>query len=64
MLALEACHAQGYLHKAMGGCNDAKRAVTLCLRGERVTRTTRNREKAVEKRRATRELFEEIDANS
>ncbi|WVN85896.1 uncharacterized protein L203_101049 [Cryptococcus depauperatus CBS 7841] len=47
--ALEECHAKGFLMRWSGGCNDHKKALTLCLRQERIERTTRNRESAKER---------------
>ncbi len=32
--ALEACHASGFLNRYLGGCNQAKHALTMCLRQE------------------------------
>ncbi|RPA85497.1 cmc1-like protein [Ascobolus immersus RN42] len=62
--ALDECHARGFLYKASGMCNKAKRDVTLCLRGERIARTKRNHEKAYEKRDKVRESWKEIEENS
>lgn len=62
--ALEDCHARGFLHKAVGLCNAAKRDVTLCLRAERLERTRKNREAAKAKRQQTEEVWREIDQNS
>ena len=64
MRALEECHAQGFLHKLVGGCNRAKREVNMCLRGERLERTARNRERAKEERAKIQEKWKEIDMNS
>ncbi|KAL4952230.1 cytochrome c oxidase biogenesis protein Cmc1 like-domain-containing protein [Aspergillus filifer] len=51
MTALDECHARGFLHKALGNCNDIKRDVNKCLAGERYERAKRNRDDAREKRR-------------
>jgi COX assembly protein 2 len=40
---LEECHAKGFLHKASGGCNDAKEKVNQCLREERAKTQAENR---------------------
>lgn len=64
MSALEECHAKGFLYRAIGGCNTAKTAVNKCLRGERIQRTKENREKAMEKRRATEAMWADVDKNS
>ena len=64
MAALDACHAQGFLHKMIGGCNDAKRDVNKCLRAERLERTARNREVARVKRERVKGLWREIEEES
>ncbi|CCX30148.1 hypothetical protein FPQ18DRAFT_269733 [Pyronema domesticum] len=64
MQALEACHARGFLYKASGMCNDAKHAVTLCLRAQRKERTRKNREEAMQKRAETKALWKDIEENS
>ncbi|KAI0878931.1 cytochrome c oxidase biogenesis protein Cmc1-like protein [Hypoxylon argillaceum] len=64
MTALEDCHAQGFLWKSMGMCNDAKHQVTLCLRAERLKRTAANREAAKIKREKIKKVWSEIDENS
>lgn len=64
MMALDECHARGFLFRAVGGCNKAKNAVNMCLRGERLQRTKENRDKAMEKRRKMEAMFEEIDRES
>ncbi|KAJ5754027.1 uncharacterized protein N7511_008180 [Penicillium nucicola] len=46
MTALDECHAKGFLHKAIGSCNDIKRDVNKCLSGERFERAKRNRDEA------------------
>ena len=61
MAALDECHAQGFLHKMTGMCNDAKREVNKCLRAERLERTAKNREKAKEKRARIERIWKEID---
>ena len=64
MAALEECHAQGFLHKMIGGCNDAKRDVNLCLRAERLERSAKNREKSKEKNERVKRIWREIDEES
>ncbi|TAQ89822.1 hypothetical protein B7494_g1876 [Chlorociboria aeruginascens] len=64
MAMLDECHAQGFLWKAIGMCNDAKTAVNKCLRAERIERTAANRAAAKEKNRRIREKWAEIDDNS
>ena len=64
MLLLEECHDAGFLHKFTGGCNDIKREVNKCLRGERVERQARNREKARQKRAEIKAIWDDIDRNS
>lgn len=64
MLALEACHARGFLHKAVGSCNDIKRQVNLCFAEERKEKVRAHREVAMEKRRKQEEKWREIDENS
>ena len=62
--ALEDCHARGFLYKAVGLCNAAKRDVTLCLRAERFERSRKNREVAKAKRQQTEALWRDVDRNS
>lgn len=64
MAILDECHARGFLHKAVGGCNEAKHNVNMCLRAERLERTKSNRERAKVERRKVVEKWQEIDANS
>lgn len=64
MAALEECHAQGFMHKLFGGCNNAKREVNQCLRAERLERTARNREAAKEKKEKIQRMWREIDNES
>ena len=64
MAALDECHAQGFLHKMIGGCNNAKSAVNICLRAERLERTAKNREKSKEKKERVKKIWNEIDEES
>lgn len=64
MNALDECHARGFLWKAVGMCNQAKRDVNKCLRAERLERTRLNREAAKIKRAHLEAKWAEIDANS
>ncbi|KAJ5115251.1 hypothetical protein NUU61_001010 [Penicillium alfredii] len=57
MTALDECHAQGFLHKAIGSCNDIKRDVNRCLAGERYDRAKRNRDQARSNRRRIEEIW-------
>jgi COX assembly mitochondrial protein 2 len=64
MNALEACHARGFMWKAMGMCNEAKEQVTLCLRAERLKRSSKHREDARVKNTRVQKLWSDIDENS
>ncbi|CAK9782568.1 UPF0287-domain-containing protein [Cutaneotrichosporon oleaginosum] len=55
--ALEECHARGTIAKFFGACNDQKLALNMCLRKERVDRTTRNREASKERNRKKEEAW-------
>lgn len=57
MTALDQCHAQGFLHKALGNCNDIKREVNRCLAGERYERAKRNRDDARERRKRIEKIW-------
>ncbi|KAJ2898812.1 hypothetical protein MKZ38_003632 [Zalerion maritima] len=63
MIALEECHAQGFLWKSMGMCNEAKDAVSKCLKEERAKRQTNNRTDTDSKKTRLREIWREIDEN-
>jgi COX assembly protein 2 len=64
MIALEECHARGFLYGVLGGCNEAKHQVNMCLRAERIKRTQENFEKSKVKNQKVRAAWEEVDANS
>ena len=64
MYALEECHARGFLVQLTGACNNAKHAVNMCLRQERLARTRENFEKGRAKRELTKKLWDDVDANS
>lgn len=64
MALLDECHARGFLHAAVGGCNEAKRNVNKCLREARLERTAQNRAKAKEKREKVVEIWKQIDEES
>lgn len=64
MNALEDCHSRGFLYKAIGMCNEAKRQVNLCLRAERLERTAQHREHAKKERAKLKALFDDVDRNS
>jgi COX assembly protein 2 len=57
MTALDECHARGFIHKALGNCNDIKRDVNRCLAGERYERAKRNRNDAREKRKRIEKIW-------
>ncbi|KAK7421907.1 hypothetical protein QQX98_001901 [Neonectria punicea] len=57
---LEECHAKGFMHKAVGSCNDAKDKVNACLRVERSKTQAVNRNAAREKRDKLREAQKEL----
>lgn len=57
MTALDECHARGFLHKALGNCNDIKREVNKCLSAERYDRAKRNREEARSNRRRIEDVW-------
>ena len=49
------------MFKAIGGCNEAKRDVNMCLRAQRLERTARNREDAKKKRESIEQKWKEMD---
>lgn len=57
MTALDECHAKGFLHKALGNCNDIKRDVNKCLAAERYERAKRNRDAAKENRKRIEKIW-------
>ncbi|TBU32238.1 UPF0287-domain-containing protein [Dichomitus squalens] len=57
--ALDACHADGW-SRWTGGCNQAKQDLNMCLRKERVDRTTKNREQAKAKRERIEYAWKEL----
>lgn len=64
MLALEECHAKGFVWKATGMCNDAKKQLVNCLRSERSKNQNSNRSGAEDKKDRIRQKWREIDENS
>jgi len=64
MRALDECHARGFLYKAVGNCNEAKRAVNKCLRAARLERTAKHREEAKKDRARILKVWEEVDRES
>jgi COX assembly protein 2 len=64
MFALEECHAQGFLRRVFGQCNEAKRNLNKCLREARLARTRENHEKAKERNAKVQDAWKEIDSNS
>ncbi|KXH67114.1 hypothetical protein CSAL01_01391 [Colletotrichum salicis] len=61
MVALEECHAKGFMFKSLGGCNDAKEKVSECLRGARARRTEANRAAARAKREERENRIKELN---
>ncbi|KAI0721539.1 UPF0287-domain-containing protein [Cerioporus squamosus] len=57
--ALDACHADGW-SRWTGACNQAKHDLNMCLRKERVDRTTKNREEAKAKREKIEQAWKEL----
>ncbi|EME44153.1 hypothetical protein DOTSEDRAFT_44423 [Dothistroma septosporum NZE10] len=64
MIALEECHAKGFMWKAMGMCSEKKQEMNMCLRRARLERTAANREEAKKKREHMKKVWAEIDENS
>ncbi|KAK4105871.1 UPF0287-domain-containing protein [Parathielavia hyrcaniae] len=64
MIALEECHARGFVWKAAGMCNDAKKQLVDCLRAERSKSQTENRNGVQDKQARIRQMWKEIDENS
>ncbi|KAK3341661.1 cytochrome c oxidase biogenesis protein Cmc1-like protein [Lasiosphaeria hispida] len=64
MNALEECHARGFMWKAIGMCNNAKKDLVHCLRQERVKSQSFNRNNVQDKKDAIRQKWKEIDENS
>ncbi|KAK0657192.1 cytochrome c oxidase biogenesis protein Cmc1-like protein [Cercophora newfieldiana] len=64
MNALEECHARGFMWKAMGMCNNAKKDLVQCLRAERWKNQSANRGNVQDKKDRIRQKWKEIDENS
>lgn len=64
MIAFEQCHSRGFLWKAMGMCNNAKDALSECLRAERMKHLKTNQTDTKEKQERIRRAWKEIDENS
>lgn len=64
MLALEECHARGFMWKAAGMCNDTKQQLIECLKAERAKNQHLNRSNVEDKRARIRQKWKEIDENS
>ncbi len=64
MVAFEECHAKGFLWKSMGMCNEAKKALSQCLKAERMKRVAANRTGAQDKNAKIRAMWKEIEDNS
>ncbi|KAM7206972.1 Cytochrome c oxidase biogenesis protein Cmc1 like domain containing protein [Rhypophila sp. PSN 637] len=63
MVALEECHAKGFMWKSMGMCNEAKEELTACLRMERYKRQSKNRNNVADSNAKIRQIWKEIDEN-
>ncbi|KDQ14043.1 hypothetical protein BOTBODRAFT_33159 [Botryobasidium botryosum FD-172 SS1] len=61
IIALHECHQTGLMHRYLGGCNDLKHELNMCLRKERIERTTHNRERAKERRKTTVDAWRKIE---
>ena len=61
MNALDECHAQGFLWKALGNCNHLKREVNKCLSGERSKKSVRNRETGLQRRERIESVWKQMD---
>ncbi|OJT14123.1 hypothetical protein TRAPUB_9234 [Trametes pubescens] len=57
--ALDACHANGW-SRWTGACNQAKHDLNMCLRKERIDRTTKNREDAKSRRVKTEQAWKDL----
>ncbi|KAI0670607.1 UPF0287-domain-containing protein [Trametes maxima] len=57
--ALDACHANGW-SRWTGACNQAKHDLNMCLRKERIDRTTKNREDAKLRRHKTEQAWKDL----
>ena len=60
MIALEECHARGFMWKAAGNCNDSKEKLMACLRAERQKRAGNNREAAARRRDEQQEKLKKL----
>lgn len=63
-MALEECHAKGFMWKAAGMCNDAKQQLSLCLKAERAKMQDSNRNGVENKQARIRQKWKEIDESS
>lgn len=61
MIALDECHARGFLYKAVGGCNEVKREVNRCLGRERAARSAANRAQARQSRREIEQIWKQCE---
>ncbi|KAI0646836.1 UPF0287-domain-containing protein [Trametes meyenii] len=57
--ALDACHVDGW-SRWTGACNQAKHDLNMCLRKERIDRTTKNREDAKIRRQKTEQAWKDL----
>ncbi|WVQ81855.1 hypothetical protein IAT38_003982 [Cryptococcus sp. DSM 104549] len=58
--AFEECHRTASFAK-FGACNEQKEALALCLRQERIERTTRNREESKERNAKKKAVWEALE---
>ncbi|KAK0734155.1 cytochrome c oxidase biogenesis protein Cmc1-like protein [Lasiosphaeria miniovina] len=64
MVALEECHARGFMWKAIGMCTSQKDNLTKCLKAERFKNQTANRNEVQSRKDRVRQLWKEIDETS
>ncbi|RSH77935.1 uncharacterized protein EHS24_003008 [Apiotrichum porosum] len=58
--ALHECHNASVWNRFIGGCNDQKQALNMCLRQERVDRTTRNREDSKDRNKKKYDAWDKL----
>lgn len=64
IVALEECHAQGFLSRFSGSCNATKKELSMCLREERLSSQRANQVKARDRNRKAEAVWKDIDAES
>jgi len=60
--ALQACHQSSWWKRYTGGCNNEERALSMCLRKERVERTQRNAQGAKQRRSEAKEAWKDLES--